>query len=126
MGGGGNVDMGGAGGGGMGGGMAGPPMGNAAVEQVMSNGRVWEENKNYSEAIDSYLKATTDTTQNLDMLEEAWDKATQLAMTYCPDRIPEVVRTVSERLISIQRFAQAAELYESIGQLKEATEIYVR
>lgn len=113
-------------GGGMGGGMAGPPMGNAAVEQVMSNGRVWEENKNYSEAIDSYLKATTDTTQNLDMLEEAWEKATHLAMTYCPDRIPEVVRTVSERLISIQRFAQAAELYESIGQLKAATEIYVR
>ena len=118
-------DMGGGGGGGDMGQMA-PQQGNAAAEQIISNGRVWEENKNYSEAIDSYLKATADTTQNLDLLEEAWEKATHLAMTYCPDRIPEVVRTVSERLISVQRFAQAAELYEGIGQLKEATEIYVR
>jgi len=93
---------------------------------LMANARVWEENKQYSEAIDAYLKITKETSTNLDHLEEAWEKATHLAMSYVNDRIPELVGTVSQRLIEIKRFEQAAELYEGIGQYKDAIDIYVQ
>jgi len=99
--------------------------GGSAVSDVMANGRVWEENKDYSQAIDSYLKMTTASTQNVDQLEEAWEKAVQLAMTYCHDRIGEVVGTVTQRLVSLRRFAQAAEMNETIGQFKQAVDIYI-
>jgi len=96
-----------------------------AAFDVMETGRVCEENKDYSQAIDSYLKMTTSSTQNFDQLEESWEKAVQLAMTYCHDRIGEVVGTVSQRLVGIRRFAQAAEMNETIGQFKQAVDIYI-
>merc|ERR1719231_233441 len=107
---------------------SGQPEGGSAVSpaDLMSNARVWEENKQYSEAIDAYLKITKETTNNLDHMEEAWEKATHLAMSYVSDRVPEVVATVSQRLIEIKRFEQAAELYEGIGRYKDAIDIYVK
>lgn len=96
-----------------------------APTDVMANGRVWEENKDYSQAIDAYLKMTTASTTNFDQLEEAWEKAVHLAMTYCHDRIGEVVALVSQNLVEIRRFAQAAEMNETIGQFKQACDIYV-
>eukprot|EP01051_Picozoa_sp_SAG22_P028974 SAG22_NODE_10496_length_532_cov_0.487298_2_plen_77_part_01 len=47
-------------------------------------------------------------------------------MTYVPDRTQEVVGIVSQRLIEIKRFEQAAELYEGIGRYKDAVDIYVQ
>merc|ERR1711871_292084 len=107
---------------------SGQPEGGTAVSpaDLMSNARVWEENKQYSEAIDAYLKITKETTSNLDHMEEAWEKATHLAMSYVSDRVPEVVGTVSQRLMEIKRFEQAAELYEGIGRYKDAIDIYVK
>ena len=57
---------------------------------------------------------------NPDFLEEVWENAVKLAMNHVPNRIQDVVATVSKRLIEIRRFAQAAELHEGIDQHREA------
>jgi len=100
--------------------------GTAEHGDLLSNGRMWEQQKEYSAAIDAYLKITTANTQDPDYLEEAWENAVRLAMDYVRERIPEVVSTVSGRLVSIKRYDQAAELYQGIGQHKEAAGVYIR
>ena len=51
---------------------------------------------------------TADRTKNHDLVEEMWENAVKLAMNHVPQRIGEVVATVSKRLIDIKRHAQAA------------------
>ena len=95
-------------------------------EVLMSRGRQLEEAREFTKAIDAYLQVTTAQAKSHDFLEEVWENAVKLAMNHVPARIPEVVETVSKRLIEINRFAQAAELYEGIDKHREAIAVYVQ
>lgn len=41
-------------------------------------------------------------------------------MAYAKDRVQEVVAIVGERLIKIEKFGEAAEIYESVGYFERA------
>jgi len=94
-------------------------------ETLMGPGRALEDAREFSRAIDAYLQVTAERTKNHDFLEELWENAVKLAMNHVPERIPEVVSTVSKRLIEIKRYAQAAEIYEGIDRHKEAIDVYI-
>jgi len=99
---------------------------NESQDDLMSRGRRLEDQRDFSGAIDAYLQVTAAQAKNHDFLEEVWENAVKLAMNHVPARIQEVVETVSKRLIDINRFAQAAELYEGIDKHREAVEVYVQ
>jgi len=92
----------------------------------MARGKQLEEGREFSRAIDAYLGVTAAQSKNNDFLEEVWENAVKLAMNHVPARIQEVVETVSKRLIEINRFAQAAELYEGIDKHREAIQVYMQ
>jgi len=94
-------------------------------ESLMARGRALEEAREFSQAIDAYLKVTAERTKNHDTLEEVWENAVKLAMNHVPDRIHDVVATVSQRLIDIKRYAQAAELFEGIDKHTDAIKVYI-
>jgi len=94
-------------------------------EALMARGRSLEEGREFSQAIDAYLQVTAERTKNHDTLEEVWENAVKLAMNHVPDRIHDVVATVSQRLIDIRRFAQAAELFEGIDKHTDAINVYI-
>jgi len=94
-------------------------------EALMARGRAFEEGREFSQAIDAYLQVTAERTKNHDTLEEVWENAVKIAMNHVPDRIHDVVTTVSQRLIDIKRFAQAAELFEGIDKHTDAIRVYM-
>ena len=95
-------------------------------EALMARGRQLEEGRDFTGAIDAYLQVTAAQAKNHDFLEEVWENAVKLAMNHVPARIPEVVETVSKRLVEINRFAQAAELYEGVDKHREAIAVYMQ
>ena len=100
--------------------------GQESQEVLMSRGRNLEEAREFSAAIDAYLQVTSAQCKNPDFLEEVWENAVKIAMNHVPARIQEVVKLVSQRLIEIGRFAQAAELYEGIDQHRQAIQVYMQ
>ena len=100
--------------------------GNMDKGDVESTASVLEKQGEYSRAVDMYLKVKAERNSDLDYCEEIWEKAVNVAMDHVQERIPEVVREVSRRLIAINRFAQAAELYEGIDSHKDAIDVYLK
>merc|ERR1719224_425415 len=101
-------------------------LGAQSHDELMARGRQLEEGREFSQAIDAYLQVTAAQTKSHDFLEEVWENAVKLAMNHVPARIQEVVQTVSMRLVEINRFAQAAELYEGIDKHREAIQVYMQ
>jgi intraflagellar transport protein 172 len=86
----------------------------------------WINVGDYGKAIDALLKKTTENTTDLDELEESWENAVKLAMNHLPERITEVTRIVSKRLVDIKRYQQAAELLAGIDAVKESIDVYIQ
>eukprot|EP00698_Gefionella_okellyi_P025059 TRINITY_DN9055_c0_g1_i1.p1 TRINITY_DN9055_c0_g1~~TRINITY_DN9055_c0_g1_i1.p1 ORF type:complete len:1722 (-),score=456.28 TRINITY_DN9055_c0_g1_i1:33-5198(-) len=92
----------------------------------VAQAKMYERRGDYVRAIDSYLKVTKERSRDHDYLEETWETAVRLAMQFMTDRAAQVVGTVSERLIEISRFEQAAELWVGIDRYKEAIDVYIQ
>jgi len=95
-------------------------------EVLVAQGRSFEEARDFSAAIDAYLCVTAAQTKNHAFLEEVWESAVKLAMNHVPTRIHEVVENVSKRLVDINRYSPAAELYEGIDHHREAIAVYIK
>ncbi|CAI2386632.1 unnamed protein product [Moneuplotes crassus] len=95
------------------------------VEDIFNSAKISEDNRDYSKAIDGYLRITEHDTSDKGLLEEAWERAANLAMSYDKDRVRDVVETVGERLYSIQSYDASAEIYERYGDYQRAIEIYM-
>jgi hypothetical protein len=46
-------------------------------------------------------------------------------MSYAKDRVNEVAQLLGERLLNIQKYESAAEIYEAVGGFDKAVEAYV-
>mmetsp|Transcript_8995 Transcript_8995/g.8357 ORF Transcript_8995/g.8357 Transcript_8995/m.8357 type:complete len:145 (+) Transcript_8995:1744-2178(+) len=87
---------------------------------------MWEESRDYQKAIDRYLEITEDHFPNRDYLEEIWTHIFNLAMTYSKDRVQEVVAIVGDRLLKVEKFGEAAEMYESVGHFERAIQAFMQ
>lgn len=79
---------------------------NMSGEEILSSAKVWEEQRDYIRAIDTYLELTKEHISNFDVLEGAWEQAINLAMVHDKERIHDISKIVSKRLREIQRFEQ--------------------
>ncbi|KAI8611221.1 hypothetical protein BC830DRAFT_1069003 [Chytriomyces sp. MP71] len=95
-------------------------------EEILQSIRMLEQQKDFTRAIDLYLKFNVPQVTDVDFLEQVWEKAAELAMKFVPDRVHEVVTTVCSRLIGIKKFEQAAEFYMSIEMHRDAIDCYAR
>merc|ERR1719231_779170 len=86
----------------------------------ISAGRMWENSKQWSQAIDAYLNARREVLPNPDDLEEVLDCAVTVARRNCPKRYPETVAEVTRRLREVGRHAAAAELLREADELEAA------
>jgi intraflagellar transport protein 172 len=97
----------------------------AALEDVIANARAWEQSREYSKAIDTYLTLTPSLTSNYSVLEECWERAVTLAMTHEKTRRQQVGMQVGQMLLDIRHYEAAAEMFTGIGQYEDAVRCYV-
>ncbi|GMH45662.1 hypothetical protein BSKO_13619 [Bryopsis sp. KO-2023] len=95
-----------------------------APDATMAKAKAFERGHDYARAIETYLSLTTDNCMNYDALQKLWENAVHVAMTHQRNRMNHVVATVSQRLISIDRFEAAAELHEGIDDVQGAVKCY--
>ena len=81
---------------------------------------MWEQQKQWSQAIDAYLNATREVLSNPDDLVEVLDCAVTVARRNCPKRYQETVAEVTRRLREVGRHAEAAELLREADELEAA------
>jgi len=86
---------------------------------------VWEDSRDYQKAISRYLEIT-ETMFSPEALEEIWSGCFNLAMTYAKDRVQDVALTLGPRLLKINKFDSAAEIFENCGFFDKAIEAYMR
>lgn len=96
-----------------------------SLEALRARAKIKENDKAWGAAIDLYLEVSETHTSDRDALEGAWEKAVTVAMEHVHARIPEVVQTVSKRLVKIQRYDQAAELLVSVDDFKGAIDALI-
>jgi hypothetical protein len=87
---------------------------------------MWVDSRDFQKAIDRYLEITDQHFQDPDQLEEIWMNAFNLAMNQAKDRVQEVVPIVGSRLMGIQRFESAGEVFESVGYYDKAVEAFTK
>lgn len=91
----------------------------------VSAGRNLENAKQWSQAIDSYLKATKDNIDNVHDLEDLWARAIEVARNYVPNRHVEIALEVSRRLVAIRREEFAADILFEVGRQDEAIDVCI-
>lgn len=93
--------------------------------ELEENARLYEDSKDYSRAIDTYLEINEKHIRDEDHLEELWNRAVNLALEFDKSRAHEVVFEVANKLKKIGKFNQASSLFENINQLEEAVKCYI-
>ncbi len=98
----------------------------SSKEELISAARMWEESRQYGHAIDAYLNIDQSHTSNADDLEQVWKAAVKLAAQHQYQRYNEVASEVAGRLLKIEKYGSAAELYKEIEQPRQALEAYMQ
>jgi intraflagellar transport protein 172 len=94
-------------------------------EEFVARARMWEDSRQWGQAIDAYLSVTQEQLADHDALVELWQAAVQLATQHERERINDVCNQAAGLLRGIQRFEPAAELYKDIDRIDEAVECYI-
>eukprot|EP00052_Salpingoeca_macrocollata_P025012 m.226452 g.226452 ORF g.226452 m.226452 type:complete len:1747 (+) comp22359_c0_seq2:150-5390(+) len=95
-------------------------------KDMYATAKMYEAQGNYAHAVDAFLKLTTEQTSDFDFLEEAWERAVELAIKFVSERATTVVSIVSGRLIQLDRHEPAAELYLGVDMVQEAINTYTQ
>jgi intraflagellar transport protein 172 len=97
----------------------------AGKDHLINTAVGFERQKEFSRAIDIYLKLSKNHTTNLDLLEEKWKRAVELTIKFVPDRLKEVGTAVAQKFIEIKKNTQAGDLYVGIELYKDAIDTYI-
>ncbi|OHT17436.1 selective LIM binding factor [Tritrichomonas foetus] len=84
----------------------------------------FEENRQYDDAITTYLSLTAQDCGGEDRFDQVLERAVKLAANYKQNRLQEVVTAVAQILISINRHASLGKILENIEAFADAFEIY--
>ncbi|XP_065670042.1 intraflagellar transport protein 172 homolog isoform X3 [Hydra vulgaris] len=90
------------------------------AESFISQGRDWETRAEYNRAIDLYLKVTPEMTNKKELLEKVYSKAVELAVKFSKDRAIIVTQEVCKRLLTLELYETASDLYSVVKMHKEA------
>jgi intraflagellar transport protein 172 len=66
--------------------------------ELLNQARMYEDTRDFSRAVDAYLKLGRDQIQNDDQLEEVWEKAVNICSQHVKDRYVATVKQVSTML----------------------------
>jgi hypothetical protein len=58
-------------------------------------------------------------------LEEIWNACFNVAMSNAKDRVQDVVLVLGPRLLKINKFDTAAEIFEAVGYFEKAIDAYI-
>lgn len=97
--------------------------GSMGIETLLQNANESEVQGDHWHAIESYMQLSPQHSDNIDLLEEAWEKAAELAMKFVPDRARAVVAAVCDRLTSVNRPEPAIDLFLGVDMIQEAIEL---
>jgi intraflagellar transport protein 172 len=97
---------------------------NMTGKALLDNAKLFEEGGDFNRAIDVYLEVSEKHFDDPNKLEEIWNKAISMAMQYDKNRAPDIVYQVALKLTKIGKYQNAAQLFESIGQMEEAINCY--
>jgi len=89
-------------------------------KDFIATARGWEQSKQWAQAIDAYLAARKEVIDNVEDLEDLWDRAIELARNHLPNKHVEIATEVSRRLIALGREETAADILFEIGRQDEA------
>jgi len=95
------------------------------AEENRQRAKIYEQQGDYGQAIQAYLSITPEMTSNYDLLEECWERAANLAMTYDKENAQQITVMVSKQLAAVGRFEVAAEMYAGIGKYEDAVKCYI-
>lgn len=104
--------------------MGGTPAAEGA-DYLIDQAKMYENQKQYNAAIDGYLKLTKDNVHDYSRLEVLWENAVTLSIQYVNGRVPEIVSTVSRRLVEIGRVDEAADMFLGIDDYESAIDVYL-
>lgn len=76
-------------------------------EQRLQQAKTWDDTRNYSKAIDAYMKISASDFRDYQLLEQIWRRAVQLAVTYEKDKAMNIVGIVCNRLEEIGNYDSA-------------------
>lgn len=96
-----------------------------SLQEILRSAKLFEDNKEWDRAIDTYLEATSAMSNEPRDLERVWDKAVQVASTYSRDRYQEVLKIVCKRLTEIKSFEKAGDYYEAIDMNEHACKCFI-
>ncbi|KAJ3338041.1 hypothetical protein HDU93_010039 [Gonapodya sp. JEL0774] len=94
-------------------------------EEIVASGKALEQQRQYSKAIDSYLKASQKNVKDLEVLEQLWERAVEVALKFVPQRSQEVAGVVGSRLLEIKRCEQAGDLFAGVQRYKDSIDAFV-
>ena len=103
----------------------GGPRAGGSYDEIYKSAKMWEDNRDYSKAIDGYLEITKANCNDNRFLADVWERAANLAMNYDKERVRDIVEEVGRRLYDIEKYDSAADVYERIGDYQKAIEIFL-
>lgn len=94
-------------------------------QDIVRSAKLFEENKEWDRAIDTYLEINSTHINDPRELERIWDKSVQIASTYSRDRYQDVVKIICKRLTEIKNYDKAGDYYDSIDMVEHACRCYI-
>ena len=95
------------------------------ADTFLSQAKDWESRAEYNRAIDLYMKITPELTANKNVLEESCLKAVELSVKFAKDRSVSVAHEAAKRLMQVDSYERAGEVYQAVKLYKEALNIYI-
>lgn len=99
--------------------------GSAGKEELLSSAKMFELQKDYSQAIDMYLRLSPASSSDIAFLEEQWSYAVKIAVQFVPDRVAEVSRVSGAKFLEVKRPETAGAMFFAVELYKEAIDAYV-
>ena len=93
-------------------------------KEYVAQGRQLEESGEYMRAVECYLKIDSQTTRDVNILAAAWTKAAEIAIKFLDaDKASDVASIAGPKLVEINQYNAAAQLYLCCEVIKEAVDV---
>ncbi|XP_071746269.1 intraflagellar transport protein 172 homolog [Lepeophtheirus salmonis] len=101
---------------------------NKNMDGLISQALQWESNGDYERAIECYLRVDeSNTNGDLKTVSSAWTSAAELAVKFLDiSKAENVAKIVGPKLVGIQSYNPAAQMYLSIEMINEAIDVFIK